>query len=243
MASTPAERQRARRERIAALRDTLPPVPCECGCGTEIPPITANGKPARFAHGHTSPDNPGRFKPGQESYWKGKPNPAAKATHTGKKLTPEEIERRTATRRERLGGSYSTASGWTHSEESRARMSAAQRARDLSGEGNPFYGRTHTPETRETLSQQRRGSLSPTWKGGTGSLPYGPEFTRWFKRVIHERDGYTCRRCGKTREQMKVIQVHHLDHDKTNNDPENVVTSCGSCNVWASWHRDEQWLP
>jgi hypothetical protein len=41
----------------------------------------------------------------------------------------------------------------------------------------------------------------------------------------------------------KKLQVHHLDHDKMNNDPTNLVAACGSCNVWASYHRDEPFIP
>jgi 5-methylcytosine-specific restriction endonuclease McrA len=73
-----------------------------------------------------------------------------------------------------------------------------------------------------------------------GTLPYGPEFTRKFKKLIRERDNYTCQRCGKTQAQEgRVLQVHHLDHNKMNNDPTNLVASCGLCNIWASHHRDE----
>ncbi|MFE5369207.1 WhiB family transcriptional regulator [Streptomyces mirabilis] len=35
-----------------ALAAQLPPIECECGCGTLIPPLTANGKPRRYAERH-----------------------------------------------------------------------------------------------------------------------------------------------------------------------------------------------
>ena len=34
------------------LRDKHPKIPCACNCGTMIPPITTDGKPAMFASGH-----------------------------------------------------------------------------------------------------------------------------------------------------------------------------------------------
>jgi hypothetical protein len=134
------------------------------------------------------------------------------------------------------------ASGWKHSAETLAKITAANRARDLTGERNPFYGRTHTEAARAQMGA--RGADNAQWKGGTGTLPYGPEFTRKFKRMIRERDGQTCQRCGITRAQYgRTLEVHHIDHDKMNNDPMNLATVCGSCNTWCWWHRDEPLVP
>lgn len=55
------ERDRAsdarRKEEIRKQIAKMPPVECECGCGTLIPPLTLSGKPRRFAdrHGARSP--------------------------------------------------------------------------------------------------------------------------------------------------------------------------------------------
>ena len=40
----------------------MPRIPCECGCGTLIRPITRKFKPARFAQGHNSGGEATRFK-------------------------------------------------------------------------------------------------------------------------------------------------------------------------------------
>lgn len=83
------------------------------------------------------------------------------------------------------------------------------------------------------------GADSHCWKGGVGNLPYGPEFTKPLKQYIRARDNHTCQRCGKTQaDEGRVLVVHHLDHDKMNNAPENLVAACQKCNVWASHHRD-----
>ncbi len=162
----------------------------------------------------------------------------------GKKLSPEEIERRTATRLGRNGGRYQVKSGWTHTPETIAKMTESVRNRDLSGENNPFYGKRHTAESRAAMSEALSGERNPGWNGGSGTFPYGPEFTRKFKQMIRERDNQTCQRCGITRaEYGKTLEVHHIDHDKSNNDPANLATVCASCNVWCWWHQDEPLVP
>ena len=42
--------------------------------------------------------------------------------------------------------------------------------------------------------------------------------------VVLERDNYTCQKCGK-----KEAHIHHIDWDKTNNIPENMIVLCNSC--------------
>lgn len=224
MVLTPAQYQAARRQRRQLEIDAMPQIPCICGCDSLIPPINKQGKPARYAHGH----NPTPPPPPMGGWNKGKPAPWAGGSHKGKILPPEQIARRTATRIAKNGGKYT-------SEESqkagilkrpaswRPNVIAAIRNRDLSGPNNP------------------------AWEGGISILPYGPEFTRRFKRLIRERDGNKCQHCGKTaKEERKVshktLSVHHIDHDKTNNDPNNVITTCNFCNVYFGHHRAESLL-
>ena len=187
---------------------------CLCGCGTELVK-NSKGRWPRYVNYHHN---------------------------RGVKLTPEQIAARKATRLERNGGVYQTAKGWKHSPETIAKMTKAVRARDLTGENNPFFGKTHTREARERMGA--RGADSPHWKGGVGTFPYGPEFTRKFKRMIRQRDGQQCQRCGITRaEYGKTLEVHHIDHNKDNNDPLNLATVCRSCNTWCWWHQDQPLIP
>lgn len=237
MARTPA--QIAYAERKKAERLALPRAPCACGCGTLIPPVTALGKPARYAHGHNPSGETTRFAPGAAPWNKGQPYQRAREVHAGKKLTPGQIAQREQTRRSRNGGVYQVARGWRHTDETRERLRQANLRRDMRGERNPFFGKRHPPELQEQIAAKIRGEKHPHWNGGTSTLPYGPGFTRRFKKLIRDRDGNRCQRCGKTREDAgRTLEIHHIDHDKANNDPTNVVTVCHSCNMWFSWHRD-----
>lgn len=242
MGMSPAEKTKRYRERRLEEIEQMPKIPCECGCGLLIAPLTKQFKPARFARGH----NPGRegtqFAKGQEAWNKGKPAPWSTETHQGKKKSPDEIKRRTQSRLEKNGGVYQTKfSG--HPDGWRKNVTEANRQRDLTGENNPFYGKTHTPETRAIISEANTGKNHPCWNGGVSTLPYGTEFTRKFKRMLRERDNYTCQSCGITQSEYgRTLQIHHIDHDKLNNNPTNLVTVCGSCNMWYCWNRDQSFV-
>lgn len=243
----------------------MPPIPCTCGCGTMIPPINKRGKPAQYvsvAHAGRIAGQETRFTKGQPAWNKGIPN-----THAmGRGKSPETVAKTIETRLRNSGGVWHT-KRWTHTPEAKARMSVAQKARkqDLNGEKNPFYGKSHTKETKAILSVKMSGEGSPNfgrkhtdearskmgrygedhphWKGGVGPLPYGPGFTRKFKSLIRERDGNTCQRCGKTQASgARPLDIHHIDHDRLNNDLANLVTVCHPCNMWLSWHRSEPFI-
>jgi len=190
-------------------RQSLPKIPCTCGCGTMIPPITVQGKPAKYAWGHNP--SPTVFKTGHIPWTAGKKCPAIGLVHKGKKISKEEIEQRTKTRLKNNNGIYQVKRGWKQSE-----------------------------ETKKKISDSLKGEKNHGWKGGISKLPYGFEFNDELKHVIRDRDGNICQRCGKTPEQnKKTLAVHHIDHDKMNNDPRNLVTVCNVCNIWYSNHRDQ----
>lgn len=53
-----------------------------------------------------------------------------------------------------------------------------------------------------------------------------------------DRDGYNCKGCGKSLDQLKhVVNVHHVDGNNRNNpkDGSNWELRCGSCNVKQWW--------
>jgi 5-methylcytosine-specific restriction endonuclease McrA len=241
---TPAQRTARHRAKQQAAIDAMPKVTCACGCGTPIPPINKQGKPAKFAHGHNGAGTSTRFKQGVPSLRKGVPNPRARDVHLGKKLPPELLAKMKAARIAKYGsytrpdavkaGIQKRPTSW------KANVAAALRQRDYRGERNPFYGKKHPPELQEQISAKIRGPLHPNWNGGVATLPYGPEFTRRFKALIRNRDGHRCLRCGTKRKKgARTLDVHHIDHNKLNNDPANLATVCGSCNVWLSYHRDQ----
>lgn len=77
------------------------------------------------------------------------------------------------------------------------------------------------PEVRAKISESHRGEKNPAWRGGASFEPYGIEFDETLRREIRERDGYKCAICGGSGN-----CVHHIDYNKRNNDPSNLITLC-----------------
>ena len=79
-----------------------------------------------------------------------------------------------------------------------------------------------------------KGDKNPSWRGGTSFEPYSVDWTKTLKRSIRERDKYTCQTCGKE----PAIFVHHIDYDKKNCKPNNLITLCSSCHAMTNFNRD-----
>ena len=80
------------------------------------------------------------------------------------------------------------------------------------------------------------------WKGGISCEPYCDAWAdKEYKKSILERDNYTCQNpnCWGT---IKDLTIHHIDYDKQNCHPTNIITLCRSCNSRANynreWHKD-----
>lgn len=90
---------------------------------------------------------------------------------------------------------------------------------------------------RKHISDSHKGLLlgekHPNWKGGISFEPYSVDWTETLKKSIRERDKYTCQICGKE----PAIIVHHIDYDKKNNDPENLITVCDKCHGKTQFNR------
>lgn len=104
---------------------------------------------------------------------------------------------------------------------------------------NPDGLNTRFKKGRKTWNKGIRGKASTSYKNGNNALPYGFEFTKNFKRLIRARDGYKCQRCGTKYNKGRALEIHHIDFNKTNNDPTNLITLCGECNIYYNFHRDE----
>ena len=76
------------------------------------------------------------------------------------------------------------------------------------------------------------GSKHYNWKGGISKLPYSQDWTETLKKAIRQRDDYTCQLCSKPQKQeRRKLSVHHIDYNKENCNPTNLITLCDSCNI------------
>lgn len=171
-------------------------------------------------------------------------------THThpngalGKKWSEEAKQKRSEAYQGRGNSFY----GRKHTEETKAKISRAnkgiifteewkkQQSERMSGEGNPFFGKKHTEETRAKMKRNRpnqSGELNPAWIDGRSYEPYGPRWEK-LREEIRERDSHTCQKCGGKQKREKLI-VHHIDGNKKNNEPSNLICYCRSCHGKVEW--------
>jgi len=91
------------------------------------------------------------------------------------------------------------------------------------------------------LSLRYCGSGNPAWKGGISCEPYCFEWSsKEFKDFIKERDRNKCLNpdCWGNCNHLP-LHIHHIDYNKKNCGPTNLITLCASCNARAN--KDREW--
>lgn len=152
---------------------------------------------------------------------------------------------------ERMKGKNNPNYGNSPSEEIKNKLRIA-----MTGENNHMYGNTHTEEIRikQSMIMTERwkdseyrnkmiGENASNWQNGISFEPYGLEFNGELKEQIRQRDGYICQKCGITQEECiskydMVLSVHHIDYDKTNNKPDNLICLCPVCHGKTGFDRN-----
>lgn len=58
---------------------------------------------------------------------------------------------------------------------------------------------------------------------------YPKEFSQALRTKIRRRDKQTCQLCGQHRDNAGTLHVHHIDYNKHNSDPLNLISLCRVC--------------
>ena len=96
---------------------------------------------------------------------------------------------------------------------------------------------------QQKCSECRRINMSGekhfNWRNGVSFEPYPVIFNGRLKEKIKLRDNYFCQNpyCWNT---AKRLSIHHIDYNKENCYPSNLITLCTSCNSRANKNR-ERW--
>lgn len=93
--------------------------------------------------------------------------------------------------------------------------------------------------SRKTCSDQCRFALGGKTRrhGAAPGGPYAADFTRQLREEIRARDGYRCRLCGAP-PIRRGLHVHHIDYQKDNTLPENLITLCQPCHSRTNFNRN-----
>lgn len=106
-----------------------------------------------------------------------------------------------------------------------------------------MLGKKHSKESKEKMKMARTGKIkenASNWQGGKSFEPYSVDWTETLRISIRERDKYTCKICGK-KQGDRAFSVHHIDYNKLNCSPENLITLCLKCHLKTNSKRDK-WI-
>jgi len=159
----------------------------------------------------------------QLKYWESKKGKKANAK------TKEKMRLARTKRKENLG--------YINSPEAREKLRIAN------------LGKKQTLEHRLHNSISHIGLLSgdkhPQWLGGISNDPYPQDWNEILKNSIRCRDNYVCQICGTHQDELtgiiKKLHVHHVDYNKENLDPKNLISLCPSCHMKTNFNR-EWWI-
>jgi len=218
--------------------------PCACGCGELVP---SNRK---YVNGHNGVMNKNRIHSPEEI--QKQKDSVALSRKNGKRMgrppggipwnkgltgiySEETLYEMGNGRR----GKTSPFKGKHHKEESKAKQSLAK----LEGEFIPWNkGLTgiYSEETLYSMGSCRGkfGELAPNWKGGKSFEEYGVEFDKDLKIAIRERDGFHCRNYFNDK---NGLHVHHIDYDKKNSSPDNLITLCKVCHLKTNGKKNREY--
>ena len=84
----------------------------------------------------------------------------------------------------------------------------------------------------------KSGSNSTSWKGGISFEPYCHIWKdREYKSDIRDRDSNQCLNPYCDSKNPEDLTIHHIDYNKKNCAPQNLITVCRSCNARANYDR------
>lgn len=152
------------------------------------------------------------------------------------------LESKEKMRKARFGKTYEEIYGEKEGKEQRVLKRKITKLRWLNGslKPNPAWNKGLTKETNPSLmklSLDRRGSGNPLY----GKLPWNYKgwnkrgYTKDFVKLAEEtrrKVNYICQFCGvKQLDHRRKLDVHHIDGDRKNNSPDNLLPLCQPCHA------------
>ncbi len=108
-----------------------------------------------------------------------------------------------------------------------------------SGVGKWMNGRRWAKEALKKRTVSQSGENHYNWKGGISFDPYPIEWTQALKESIRERDNHICQECGTCEDELeRKLDVHHIDYNKDNLNPKNLIALCRLCHIKTNTNRD-----
>lgn len=81
--------------------------------------------------------------------------------------------------------------------------------------------------------------MNAAWKGGISFEPYPVTWTKELRDAIRLRDGELCQECGEVCSTGRALCVHHINYNKEDLRPTNLIALCARCHGKTNFKRDE----
>lgn len=105
------------------------------------------------------------------------------------------------------------------------------------GDGNNFFGKKHSDETKKKISLKHLDMDFYLKHGYAKSKePYDDGFSKEIKEDIAKRDSFTCQICNELLPDK--FAVHHIDYNKKNCNENNLIFLCRSCHSKTNHNRE-----
>jgi len=120
-----------------------------------------------------------------------------------------------------------------------------EQSKRLLGSGNPAYGKKLPEERKQKISNTLKergicaGSNNPNWRGGISKEPYCFVFgDKEWREFIFDRD--KDKHCWNPQclWNSKQEVLHHINYNKKDCKPKNIIKICSSCNTSANFNRE-----
>lgn len=96
--------------------------------------------------------------------------------------------------------------------------------------------------SKECAYSFMKGENSSGWQGGISFESYSMDWTDTLKESIRKRDNYICQLCEIHQDELdgrfKKLAVHHIDYNKKNLNPENLISLCIYCHMKTNFNRN-----
>ena len=104
----------------------------------------------------------------------------------------------------------------------------------------------HKKDCNCSFCKAKRGEYklegNPAWQGGKSFEPYPLGWNKTFKEQIRYRDKYKCQLCDVPEiECNRKLHIHHIDYNKNNINPDNLISLCHSCHAKTTGNR-KYWI-
>ena len=112
-------------------------------------------------------------------------------------------------------------------------------------EGRDRWTKDNPEKLKEKYGEMKGhwiGDKNPNWAEGKSKERYGEDWTDELRESIRMRDKYICQLCGIHQDEIeRKLQVHHIDYNKYNLNPNNLISLCTSCHMKTNFNR-ESWI-